>query len=132
MKLTQRCDLFRQNNEIPKYFELPIAELVITKTLNDEDMELYKYIKSKKDLFKVKDIKSLFMVNYGIDITMHAHLVMTMVNFKDELIGCDLDNFTMLMDMYCQQDITKQQALELHELLNAEGVELTIERSRLK
>lgn len=118
MKIKHEYDLFQEDRLFP------VAILIVTKNIdenNEDDMNLFRFIRQHP-----RNRNLYFIKQWNLDRHFDAHVIITMVNFKDELMCCDRDDFKMLMDMYCQNDIEEWQAHVLHNLLNADGIELKI------
>lgn len=87
----------------------------------------YVEINNKKPGLPNVNRGSFFMVERPIEemFIKDIHWI-TLLTFKDELIGLDYENFKLLMDMYLEEKMGSTPCKYLHELLNNKEIELTL------
>lgn len=96
---------------------------------NYMNFENYGYVEinNKKQGLPNFNRGSFFMVEipFTEQFVKNEHWI-TLLTFKDELIGLDYENFKLLMDMYLEENMGSTPCKYLHELLNNKEIELTL------
>lgn len=96
---------------------------------NEYTYENYGYVEINNKTPGLPNINrgSYFTVERPIEemFVKNEHWI-TMLTFKDSLIGLDYENFKLLMDMYLEEKISTTPCKYLHQLLNNKEIELTL------
>lgn len=105
-----------------------LGYICIDKFLSPEDFKEYNDELSKYSMYKEsymsEVVKSSAVEDLYIDRSIPRIFLISLCQFKECLSGLNLDDFTMLLEMYAGERITEKSAIELMTLINRKDVDI--------